>query len=128
MQGNDDDKSNIDKICTILVSTRGSTEPNPLKKPYKDNQPPTEQELENYLHIHPAIKEVEEVQEILQVLKKTFLLDGAIDLDDIIANIDACEIKVTAGCKPMTVRQTTQIALEARRGIFLSILTFSPKF
>ena len=47
-------------------------------------------------------------------------MDGAIDLDDIIANIDACEIKVTAGCKPMTVRQTTQIALEARRRIFLS--------
>ena len=51
----------------ILVSTRGSTAPNPLKKLYTDNQPPTKQEMENYLHIHPAIKGVDEVQEILQV-------------------------------------------------------------
>ena len=55
------------EVKTILVSTRGSTEPNPLKKLYSDNQPPTKQEFKNYLHLHPAIKEVEEVQEILQV-------------------------------------------------------------
>ena len=67
IQRKDDNGSNVDKVNIILVSTRGSNEPNPLKKLYKDNQPPTKQELENYLHIHPAIEEVEEVQEILQV-------------------------------------------------------------
>ena len=51
----------------ILVSTRGSNVPNPFEKLYTDNQPPTKQELENYLHLHPTIKEVDEVQEILQV-------------------------------------------------------------
>ena len=61
----DDDMADV--VNTILVSTRGSTEPNPLKKLYSDSQPPTKQELENYLHLHPAIKEVEEVQDILQV-------------------------------------------------------------
>ena len=67
---NSEEAADIDKdaeVSMILVSTRGSNVPNPFKKLYTDNQPPTKQEMENYLHIHPTIKEVDEVQEILQV-------------------------------------------------------------
>ena len=50
------------KVNVITVSTRGSSAPNPFRKLHETGQPPTKEEMDNYLHIHPAIQELPDVQ------------------------------------------------------------------
>ena len=57
------------KVNIITVSTRGSSAPNPFRKLHETGQPPTKEEMDNYLHIHPELQESPDVQYIYSLIK-----------------------------------------------------------